>query len=352
MRKILLIIAYILLSFVLILGGLVLWLTVTDYRPGESEAAEISNQPGGSPVQESLTILNWNIGYGGLGENMDFFMDGGTGVRASESEYRENWKGIESLIGRTAADIYFFQEMDRKSTRSYKNDQYQITSELLKGYSATFAPNYKVKYIPSPTIVGTQYGSVYSGLSIFSRYPFTGSRRYSLPGNYKWPKSVFFLDRCLLVSTIQGPGNRDIVFINAHLSAYDKGGFLKKDQLVYLKELAENEYREGKYVIIGGDWNSYMPGTNGDTFKTAEEAPDFYQSLPSDWIMEGWTWGTDDSAPTNRSLAAPYEKGKTFTSLIDGFLISPNLEVKSVKTIDLDFKYTDHNPIRLELLFK
>ncbi|MBB6481466.1 endonuclease/exonuclease/phosphatase family protein [Spirochaeta isovalerica] len=352
MKKILLIIVYTIVSLVIILGGLVLWLTITDYRPDLITSAEMTNQGQSPRTSESLTIINWNLGYGGLGENMDFFMDGGTGVRAPEAEYLTNWQGIETFIRKNTADVYFFQEMDRKSTRSYKNDQYEITAELLAGYNRTFAPNYKVKYIPSPTIVGTQYGSVLSGLALFSRFPFSQSLRYSLPGNYKWPKSVFFLDRCLLVSTATVSGGKEVVFINAHLSAYDKGGFLKKDQLKFLKDLAEKEYGDGKYVIIGGDWNSYMPGTDGATFKSEEKAPDFYQPLPPDWQMEGWTWGADRSTPTNRSLAAPYKAGETFTTVIDGFLLSPNLELKSINTIDLNFKHTDHNPLRLEVSFR
>jgi len=350
MKRILLIIAYSVLSLIIVLAGLVLWLTITDYRPADLENAEIINNLPDSHTPESLTILNWNVGYGGLGEKMDFFMDGGTGVRAPEADYLENWNGIEDFLGKTRADVYFFQEMDRESTRSYKNDQFFTVGNLLKGINMTFAPNYKVKYIPSPTIVGTQYGSVHSGLATLSRYPFVKSERYALPGNYLWPKSVFFLDRCLLVSTITGPENSEIVFINAHLSAYDAGGFLKKDQLVYLKELAEREFKKGKYVIIGGDWNSYMPGTDERTFSGTEEAPDFYRPLPADWKMEGWTWGADSNVPSNRSLAAPYKMGETFTTVIDGFLLSPNIKLKSVETFNLGFEHSDHNPILLEVL--
>jgi hypothetical protein len=32
---------------------------------------------------------------------------------------------------------------------------------------------------------------------------------------------------------------------------------------------------------------------------------------------------------------------------IDGFLVSPNVDVASVKTLDLGFEYSDHNPVLL-----
>ena len=46
------------------------------------------------------------------------------------------------------------------------------------------------------------------------------------------------------------------------------------------------------------------------------------------------------------------QKGKTFTTLIDFYLVSPNVEILEVKTIDLDFKYSDHQPISLKVKLK
>jgi len=341
--KYILIAISIVITFLLIL---VLWLTLTDFQPPLSEKAEVTNKTNElSP--STLSILNWNIGYGGLGENMDFFMDGGTLVRAPESEYDTNRNGIIDFISNSSAQVYFVQEIDRKSTRSYKEDQYLSFSEILRDYNSSFTKNFDVKYIPAPTIIGTQYGSVLSGLAIFSKYPIVDSTRISLPGNYKWPKKVFFLDRCMLVSEINGEKGERIVLINTHKSAYDKGGFLKKEQLDFIKEFAMKKYSEGKYVIIGGDWNSYLPGTDENSFQSEEEVPVFYKPLPEDWSMDNWNWAVDVNTPTNRSLAEAYIKDKTFTSVIDGFLLSPNIKLKEVKTFDLQFQYSDHNPTKI-----
>jgi exonuclease III len=38
--------------------------------------------------------------------------------------------------------------------------------------------------------------------------------------------------------------------------------------------------------------------------------------------------------------------------VIDGFIVSPNVEVLSVQTIDLDFKNSDHNPVKLTFALK
>ncbi len=37
---------------------------------------------------------------------------------------------------------------------------------------------------------------------------------------------------------------------------------------------------------------------------------------------------------------------------MDGFLVSPNVEIKSVKGYPFKFKYTDHNPVKMEFELK
>jgi hypothetical protein len=54
----------------------------------------------------------------------------------------------------------------------------------------------------------------------------------------------------------------------------------------------------------------------------------------------------DATRPTNRTLEQPYRAGANYTSVLDGFLISPNVEVPDVTTIDLGFAHGDHNPVR------
>ena len=43
-----------------------------------------------------------------------------------------------------------------------------------------------------------------------------------------------------------------------------------------------------------------------------------------------------------------YEKGVNYELVIDGFLIGPNVEIVSITNIDTDYKYSDHNPVKME----
>ena len=80
---------------VLAAGGLVGYLTLTEYRPDDIEQLEVTQAARSDNVRvgERLDVLSFNTGYCGLGRDQDFFMDGGTMVRpASEQIVRDNMR--------------------------------------------------------------------------------------------------------------------------------------------------------------------------------------------------------------------------------------------------------------------
>ena len=60
----------------------------------------------------------------------------------------------------------------------------------------------------------------------------------------------------------------------------------------------------------------------------------------------------DDSVPTCRLLNKPYDKESAQHYVIDGFIISPNVELVSVGTVDAGFEFSDHNPVLMEIVLK
>lgn len=88
---------------VLAAGGLVGYLTLTEYRPDDIEQLEVTQAARSDNVRvgERLDVLSFNTGYCGLGRDQDFFMDGGTMVRPeSEQIVRDNMNGILSELAR------------------------------------------------------------------------------------------------------------------------------------------------------------------------------------------------------------------------------------------------------------
>lgn len=330
---------------------------VTEYNPGLSIPLEdLSSEPGEKALPPvSFTVFTWNIGYAGLDAKADFIMDGGKkSIAESKERVLENMKAILTELSGADADYYFLQEIDRPSNRSYSIDEVKMITESFSSYSAWFAKNFHVLFVPYP--VFRPIGPVHSGLLSLSRYQELSSTRISLPGQYNWPVKLFHLKRCMTVLRVQDPvEKKNLYLINLHLSAYDREGELRSQQLAFIKDILIKLYQWGHYVVAGGDWNALFPGINKTSFGpyTTEEKDLFWvQEIPDDWTPDGWQWAFDPLVPTCRSLEAPYEKGKNFTTGIDGFIVSPNIEILDVKGLDLGFRHSDHNPVLLKAMLK
>lgn len=326
--------------------------SVTDFKPEEKIALKAENTSSLSLKDTTVTFLSWNIGYGGLGYKADFFLDEGKMIRSTKNDVKKYLTGINNFIkAEKKTDFILLQEVDRNSKRSYETDEFAAISKLLNKHEAVFASNFKVKYIPVPMTSTDPLGKVHSGLASFSKYKTIQNTRLQFPGQYEWPKRIFHLDRCMLVSRLSLENGKELVVVNSHNSAYD-GGVLKPQEMAYLKAFLLAEYEKGNYVVVGADWNQCPPNFAYDTF-APNSAEDYYQdNIKLDFLPKEWQWTYDPKTPTNRKLSAPYDKEKTFTTLIDFYLVSPNLEVLNVKTVDLDFQYSDHQPVKLELRLK
>ena len=154
---------------------------------------------------------------------------------------------------------------------------------------------------------------------------------------------VFMLDRCFLVDRFPLAGGRELLVINTHNSAYDDGT-LKKGQMDYLHGFLTEEYGKGNYVIVGGDWNQtpygFEPQFDKDKFDTIQ-----LSYIGEDYLPGEWTWLYDPAVPTNRRVDIPYVSGVSQTTVIDYYLLSPNLEPLWIKGIDLNFIHSDHQPV-------
>src|SRR3712207_9581560 len=70
--------------------------------------------------------------------------------------------------------------------------------------------------------------------------------------------------------------------INTHCSAYDKGGKMKLEQMKYLSQFIDSEYKKGNYVLVGGDWNQLMPGTDPKLFNMTGDMPNWLKTVRSE----------------------------------------------------------------------
>ena len=325
--------------------GIIVYAVISDYRPQEKTSIEVNDSPGKLADSITLSFMTWNIGYCGLDDKMDFFYDGGTKVFTPKAQCLKNLAAVMGFLkGNDSLDFIFLQEVDRKSKRSYGIDEHAILTNHIKYESKTFATNYKVFFVPVP--LSSPMGSVYSGITTLSRFIPASSVRYAFPGKYGFPKQLFMLDRCFMVNRYPLKNGKELLIINTHNEAFDPGE-IRKAQMEYLKEFVTGEYKKGNYIIAGGDWNQsppdFTPQFSMNKVNTEQ------MKMPSDFLPSDWKWVFDTKTPSNRTVIAAYDPASTTTTVIDFFLLSPNIKPLSVQCINLGFANSDHNPVRMKV---
>lgn len=332
-------------AILLAIVGFVGYLTVTEYRPEDIQDAERQCITDGKNAETGgqMTLYSWNIGYAGLDASTDFFMDGGKNVNPTTSEVNENLGAIKNFISAHPADAWLLQEVDSNSARTGYVNELEAISEVYDG-SYGFAYNYKCEFVPIPI---PPIGKVESGIATFTKGSVNGSfRRIALPCPFSWPVSVANLKRCLLVTRLEVKGSdKEVVLVNLHLEAYDDGNG-KIAQTKQLMELLEKEYENGNYVIAGGDFNQIFPGTL-HTYPVAEGVwtPGI---LEEESLPDGFRYAFDGDSATCRLLDRPLDAaGQKY--VLDGFIVSPNVRVDFVDTVELGFANSDHEPVKLQV---
>ena len=341
---------------IVISAGLVAFLvfaTVTDFKPAATENVAVTTPASVQPTIPAgrIELYTWNIGYCGLGSKMDFFYEGGKMVRPSEEYYKQCRDGVISQVKSFGKPGFvLLQEVDWQSARTYNDLQANKIEASMPEYAATFATNYKVPFVPVPP--SSPMGKVNSGILTLSHYKPVEATRYQFPSAYSWPKKLFMLDRCFLLTRYNVSNGKQLVVINTHNSAYADAVELRARELNLLKNLFETEYAKGNYVIAGGDWNQnpvpYIPDSIRDGNITYAITP----GIPPDFLPPGFTWAFDPNYPTNRNVDTPYTKGRTPTTLIDFFVLSPNINLVSTNTVSTGFEFADHQPVGMVVELK
>ena len=341
------------LALVIVLYFSIIILTgiFTDYHPKEISELEISGNLEKAQISDSIfTFLSWNIGYGGLGAEMDFFYDGGKMVRPPLKLVEKYTVGILDFFNANdSIDFILLQEVDRKSTRTNFQDELSMLDGILINYSSSFGYNYKVQFIPIP--LTRPLGQVEMGQANFSRHKPASSERYTYHSAYSWPKQLFMPDRCFVVSQFNLSNGKELVVINTHNSAYDSEGKLRNIEIPLIRDFMLNEFNQGNYVVAGGDWSQNPPDFKPEKLRTNYQAAKT-EMLDEMFFPKGWKICYDEKTPTNRKVDIPLTKGKTEATVIDYFILSPNLDLTEIKTHSLNFQYSDHNPVFLKIRLK
>ncbi len=308
---------------------------------------------------QEYTIVTYNIGFGAYSPEFTFFLDSGemndgvvvagkNGKGLSKEDVQKNTDGAVGVLKALDADIYFVQEVDTDGDRSYHIDQYEALRNALSGDS-TYAVNFHCAKLFYP--FNDPHGKNTSGIATFSTLALDSAvrRQYPVDGGIA---KFFDLDRCFVVHRADVGGGRELVLINSHMSAYDEGGTIRAKQLEMLNGVIAQEYEAGNYVIVGGDFNHELAHSFG-SFPSEQKQPTWAYELTQNDVAEGFTVvASAEGVGTCRAAEIPYTPGVNYQTVLDGFIVSDNIEVKKVRNIDTGYAFSDHNPVEMTFVLK
>lgn len=348
MKKMFITLAIIVVLPLLYVGGNILFAVITKFKPLPVEILE-ENKSVEKSVDTAFSLLIWNVGYGALGKDVDFFYDNGEMVVTPKSMVEKYIAGEQKTLSEFKDyDFILLQEADKKGKRSHNIDMEEKFAEIFPNFHRVFTPNYDVKFLPFPWT--EPLGRIYGGLLSFSKLTPSESKRIALPGISDFPRKFFYLERCLLMQRFPLQTGKELIVINQHLEAYDDGG-VKRAQMQVMRQYAEEEFAKGNYVVIGGDWNIAPPDFDVHKWEKESETEPLYLMKNDSVFLPEWQYAYDSEVPSNRKLNRPLDD-KTYTTVIDYFCLSPNVEIVEVKGINAGFENSDHNPVSLKMRLK
>jgi endonuclease/exonuclease/phosphatase family metal-dependent hydrolase len=295
------------------------------------------------PAGDDLTIVTWNLGYAGLGAGSDFAVDGGKHYfPPSREAVLANAAGIASFLEtQSDADVILLEELAHGGPINRWVNLKQRVDAALADRDQLYFADFKTRLMPWPLHMS-------HGQGIYARRAIEGADVIALPAENS---GILGVRRryASLVSRLPIEGQEGgWTVASVHLAAFDEDAAVRTHQLRELMAWAQQEYASGRHVVIGGDWNLRLVDTNFPS--TTEEQYLFWVfPFPMDALPEGWRIAADAGAPSVRTNERAYTRNENYRTVIDGFIVSPNVSIEEIHGIDLDFQNSDHNPVRVRV---
>lgn len=337
-----------LIAILIVIAGFFIYQTVSEFDPAPVEPVPLSASA--TVIHDTIAITTYNIGYCGLGAGMDFFYEGGTMVRPGKETFDKYLSGVMGRLSSfDKSDFILLQEVDTLAKRSWYANQYRLIKNKFSDYYSFFTLNYKA-WVPMPVL--QPMGKVHAGIMTMGKPVPVEAARHAFTSGYSWPMSLFMLKRCFLETRYDAGDGKQLVLLNTHNSAFSDAADIREKELAQLSVLMNEEYAKGNYVIIGGDWNQNPAVFDSTTVLDNYLVKTIKPPIPGDFLPDGWIYAFDPAHSTNRDVDVPYTEGKTKTTLIDFFVLSPNISLISAKTTPTGFMESDHQPLTVKLVLQ
>ena len=221
-------------------------------------AAYLSKEPDIAPF---IKVMTWNIRFGAA--RLPWFGDScGDRVILSEQEVTDHLRALADLINSVQPDILFVQEIDVGSKRTAYIDELQWLLDHTELNYAAYASAWKARIIPSDGL-----GRMDMGNAVLSRFPITQATRLQLAlrGDQDALTQYFYLQRNILKTKVQLPGDEQIYAVNTHLAAFSTDDTKRIQVGQVLDELTQID-QNGELFVLGADFNLLPPGSDSTDY--------------------------------------------------------------------------------------
>lgn len=313
-------------------------------KPKAGPITPISAPTGLAEASDRLSVLTWNIGYASLGKDADLITDNGRSVRAlCANEIGAAAEGIANWLATRSADVMCVQENAEAGFLTRKVPVRRIIDHALPNRQNLFWSDMKSVFVP-------RILKLNHGMSVHSRIRLAQCRAELLPQDKIYHLGVLKKHYGVLINRLKREDcAQDWVVMNIHLSAFDDGGRTRLSQVRRVIEIAQKAHETGDFVVIAGDWNMRLSATEF-AHQTAKEDLFWVRDFPHDLLPQGWRVVADKETPTVRTLSAAFQPDHSYTTIVDGFVISPNVDLVQVSTAPMGFEWTDHHPVEAQFV--
>ena len=282
---------------------------------------------------ERVRIASWNIHFG-AGPTLD------DARRFGREDVQRNLARIGEVLHRSGADIVALQEVDRDSMRSAHIDQLEYLRDQTGLRHASFATTWDAAWVPYPVTAPPQqqYGRMWSGQAVLSRYPVLEQRRHALaqPARNGRVYNRFYLHRCVQEVVLDLGRGRTLTVFNVHLEAFDMANRRTQARALAALLLA----CPGPGVCIG-DFNTLRADAAVKSGFVDEPETDFQGDDTLD-VLTATGWRLVGDGAFTFPADAPNRR-------LDHLLASPDLEIDAHGLLDDPHPSSDHLPLSLTL---
>ena len=310
----------------------------------QTRPAGLWNDPGAPTYDASkpLKVCVWNVQYC-AGIRQHYFYDGGDCVSTPKDEVIGGIDKIGDALSALDADVILLQEVDRRSSRTHKIDEFEKLRKRLPEYTcAASAAYWRVPYVPHPK--NEHVGRIGMHLCTLSKYKLDDATRHQLPLlKESRVRRLFNLRRCVLETPlVNGP-----TLLNTHLSAFSFGDGTVQKQVAKLRDLTKTS----KQFLLAGDLNSLTPHEDAAALakdeaalypETATPAAPLYVDFR---IVPLWR-NSEERRATYKPWTSPAPD-----RTIDHAFASPGASFSGGGVAATDGYLSDHQPVVFEVAF-